>query len=687
MALRYGPRAKLTASDYQKPDDPVRAIAERRQNAIGAKMARALKRLQRAVPSSAIAEKIKARDAAAAADLVNITSFAHDLRVVFEPIASAYRDAAKLGGQQVKARRNVQKGSATFSGESEQPDDFAVDLYSPEVLDELRAYQDALITSMTDDMRSKSFAIIMDGMAKNLPPEEIAEDLKYTCGLSVQLAKAVRSYRAALESGDMGALDRALRDGGSDAEIREAFQSGAALSKEKIDELTLAYANRAVEYRARMIAQTEATRAASMGLEAAYKQMIGSGLFPATAVRKHWRIALDERTCDACIAMAIVSNVAKGLAIGALFASVEDEASGPPLHPNCLPGDALVLAEGITAASKRWYDGDLIVIRTAGNNEIACTPNHPILTPGGWVAAHLLNEGDDVIGRRTGQTVMGSTDPNGDNVPARIEEVAESFGRSRQVIARKVKVTAPAFHGDGEGSDVAIVWSNGLLRNRSYSARGKKIPKFSLVARCAKDLAFDGLRSFALFFKRMLAPPSRRVCGSHLALAGVGAHAGPFQRLGLALIAQMNASFDQAATNGWARNIEMFGDSEFGHAASVCGNDGGVVGCDPAVKPRDAQWADEAKFSSVARDDILTDAVNAREVAEALFGQVIADKIVMIRREPFAGHVFNLETDSHIYLANGVVTHNCRCSLEVVTDLMMGTALAVDPLGNTIEAA
>ena len=334
MALRY-PREKLTASSYQRLGDPVRAIAEKRQNAIGAKLARAIKRLQRAAPTSEIAEKIKARDAAAAADLVNVTSFVHDLRVAFEPIAGAYRDAAKLGGQQVRAWRDVRKDTNTFSGEPEQPDDFAVDLYSPEVLDELRAYQDALITSMTDDMRSKSFAIIVDGMAKNLPPEEIAEDLKYTVGLNVQLAKAVRSYRAALENGDMGALDRALRDGGSDAEIREAFQSGAALSKERIDELTLAYANRAVEYRARMIAQTEATRAASMGLEAAYKQMIGSGLFPAAAVRKHWRIAMDERTCPECIMLALASNAAGGLAIGAMFVSDMDEVTGPPVHTGC----------------------------------------------------------------------------------------------------------------------------------------------------------------------------------------------------------------------------------------------------------------------------------------------------------------------------------------------------------------
>ena len=33
------------------------------------------------------------------------------------------------------------------------------------------------------------------------------------------------------------------------------------------------------------------------------------------------------------------------------------------------------------------------------------------------------------------------------------------------------------------------------------------------------------------------------------------------------------------------------------------------------------------------------------------------------------GYVFNLQTKSGFYVANGIYTHNCRCSIQMVTDL------------------
>jgi hypothetical protein len=36
-------------------------------------------------------------------------------------------------------------------------------------------------------------------------------------------------------------------------------------------------------------------------------------------------------------------------------------------------------------------------------------------------------------------------------------------------------------------------------------------------------------------------------------------------------------------------------------------------------------------------------------------------RIVEKSRRVFVGHVYNLETDAGWYIADGVVTHNCRC--------------------------
>ncbi len=40
-------------------------------------------------------------------------------------------------------------------------------------------------------------------------------------------------------------------------------------------------------------------------------------------------------------------------------------------------------------------------------------------------------------------------------------------------------------------------------------------------------------------------------------------------------------------------------------------------------------------------------------------GPVFADEVVSVKRTAFRGHVYNLQTRSGIYVAGGILTHNC----------------------------
>jgi len=46
-------------------------------------------------------------------------------------------------------------------------------------------------------------------------------------------------------------------------------------------------------------------------------------------------------------------------------------------------------------------------------------------------------------------------------------------------------------------------------------------------------------------------------------------------------------------------------------------------------------------------------------------GEYSADQIVKVRRYPFSGYVYNLETGCGWYLASSVVVHNCNCRVEL----------------------
>jgi hypothetical protein len=54
----------------------------------------------------------------------------------------------------------------------------------------------------------------------------------------------------------------------------------------------------------------------------------------------------------------------------------------------------------------------------------------------------------------------------------------------------------------------------------------------------------------------------------------------------------------------------------------------------------------------------------AGEVDDRRAGAVALDQVVRIRRRPWSGHVYNLETVAGWYVANGLIVHNCRCTTE-----------------------
>ena len=67
------------------------------------------------------------------------------------------------------------------------------------------------------------------------------------------------------------------------------------------------------------------------------------------------------------------------------------------IHPNCLVPGGSILCESLVSASRRYYTGNVITLITASGNKITITPNHPILTAEGFVAAGTLKEGDEII--------------------------------------------------------------------------------------------------------------------------------------------------------------------------------------------------------------------------------------------------------------------------------------------------
>jgi len=211
-------------------------------------------------------------------------------------------------------------------------DQYAFDLYSQEVQDELRRAQDDLIAELEQDVRDAIDQIVLDGARLGLGPEEIMDDIRSMVGLTARQSQAAMNYRDMLENLDPGALQRQLRNFLEDDNVQAAIDSGQPLDGVMVDKLTGDYIDNYIDYRAETIAQTESVRAVNEGLLDAYSQAVDRGVFPEDAVTRQWQLA--DHPCLIC--ESIVDQNPDGIGINEAFDSIDGPIDNPPVHPNCM---------------------------------------------------------------------------------------------------------------------------------------------------------------------------------------------------------------------------------------------------------------------------------------------------------------------------------------------------------------
>jgi hypothetical protein len=369
-----------------------------------------------------------------------------------------------------------------------------------------------------------------------------------------------------------------------------------------------------------------------------------------------WIAALDGHICRICAAM---DGQAWNLD-GEKLKGTKVDFRSPPAHWNCFTGGTLVSTRGrITGASKRWFDGEGVVVRTASNREITCTPNHPVLTDRGWVAAGLLDVGSNVV-RHVGSEREAAGDSDRENVPARIEDVAEAFLTSHLVSAVPVEVTAKDFHGDGEGSEIAVVGSDRLLPYEVDALCLEHRAEIGFVGRGLAGLvplASGG--HLAEGFEARL-PASMDATGTLGTDGSLGeAHLPPLEGFSLGLAAATNAVIAEDASNHETVETELLGDGILGNAADVGAADRFLI--NDGARPG---WY--VAMLQLAHNDGVRNASLAADLNGIEAGEVELDAVVECRRIRLSHYVYNLETADGWYIADGLVVHNCRCVLSPI---------------------
>lgn len=345
----------------------------------------------------------------------------------------------------------------------------------------------------------------------------------------------------------------------------------------------------------------------------------------------------------------------------------------PELPPEegiqCVPGDTLVSFPGLRAATRRWYEGDLIRISFASGDELSITPNHPVLRADGiWTPAGLLHEGDHCV--RTGRAGDLAGTPDEDGGPTQIGEIYRLAEVS--VSAKRVTLAPPDLHGDGADGHVDVVSVDRSLRIDGQAASDQEIDQFGLsVAHLARSS--DGAAESA----------SVAHLGTSFAGEGLGAtlpigsgregaavvDLGPAHALehGGAAVSDLKVHFAQAHGDGRAGNAKRARDGQDALPPLVAHAQ--VVEIDSDSPERTGLLSgaqDSAPLEQALLDCFDGHSEDAGQRWGTQAGFVTTAQVVRIEKYAFSGHVYNLDTGEGWYIANSIPCRNCRCGMLIL---------------------
>lgn len=319
---------------------------------------------------------------------------------------------------------------------------------------------------------------------------------------------------------------------------------------------------------------------------------------------------------------------------------------------NCVVGDTKVSGPNALAAYRRKYSGEIVTIRTALGHNLTVTPNHPILTPHGWVAANKLSKGDYVFSRVNSDGMPLGVRPNKYEREPSIKNEFNALGDTFGVNSFLGSTTD--FHNDGiKNQNVDIVFVDSKLmrdadskalehfseaslfnasRFSNISFGSSSFTKVGMSLFSSSDSIMSGFANKASFFRRI---------SRHLSLHGQTATFG------------IDSAFFKSISDCCLGNTKLLGDNSFIEPFIPKIND--TFDINTLLTSIGLQ----AKSFEFAGDNPIPASEMFSHSSDRSPFIVEPDEIISVDTRMWSGHVYNLSTENAWYFANSIVTHNC----------------------------
>lgn len=328
--------------------------------------------------------------------------------------------------------------------------------------------------------------------------------------------------------------------------------------------------------------------------------------------------------------------------------------------PNCFTGDTLIsFAQKPRAIIRGSYSGPLVTLVVGEPaTVIRATPNHPILTPFGWRAAGLLEEGDYIV------QLVSKADR------ADVQKVEHKFIRFDEFFEAAVSVIEPqAFpvldlYGDIINDEVQIVGLESDLPLDAKTTLDKRIRDHVISGADGRVRARGIERGVTEILESSLTG------GGNLVLSSLRSSSGESEPVTFTYRPDLDAIAREGVIDGQRGRFEFACQCAGSQSAFVKsdqfrnGNIVPSVSSSLRVGVRDTH-SPFLKLNAYKRG---MDPDFSCGVFEKLAGQYQLVRLSDTRLGDFSGHVFSMETEAGYYGVGiaSIASKNCRCYPEVV---------------------
>ena len=397
--------------------------------------------------------------------------------------------------------------------------------------------------------------------------------------------------------------------------------------------------------RAILIARTETIRSYRTATTEQYRR---SG-----AVTGYRRLVWKPTACMACL-----------MRDGEFF-EVEEELTDHPAGKAELPGN-LIESSSPLAFETINYKGDVIIVRTASGKFLSVTPQHPVLTDRGWVAAKFIKVGDNVLSHSLSDGASRSNSPDKKHIPPVVEKIPSAFNMFR---LGRVPSSSKNLYSQWEDGEVEVIFTNRLLWDSFNTTFKQQIKKKLFGSGDIGRISFNTFSNLTKMFIRKFFASTPLLSVSDSGLLFSGSSIGLKQPISFGLSSASNIIVHKDSLNNLPGNVELLSDSPFSNSRLIKRDNiglrhnefvPGVSGNFDAFNLRNFGFTPKEPVSlEIIRQGLLSSIPLGSGNLATIASHVVFDSVIDVGIRSFSGHVYSLQTEEMWYSSNNIISHNC----------------------------